>query len=489
MHTTAMNHPPLRCSLSVSAAALIALTPAFAGDASNAATSIAPEPPWNVILITNDQQRFDALGAAGNPIIRTPNMDKLAQEGVLFERNFVQCPQCVPSRSAMHTGRYPHVNRTMSNQHELPATEETLADILNARGYATAAIGDEPFAPTNAMGGFSQLYSTDPDWLAFLDDAGWGPRAMEHRAKARIRFQNVPAPWPEELDETAYFAGKAIEYIKGRRHRPFFLHLNFRRPHFPFDPPAPFDTMYEGAQFPPSHKREGEMDNKPPSHAQALAKSDGADLRTMTDRDLEQIKSFYYGMVSLNDKYIGRIMDTLQDLGLAERTIVIVTSDHGEMLGDHGLIFKAGYMYDEVVRTPLIIRAPGKLPPGHRVSALTEAIDIMPTVLELLGIAPAARVQGRSLMPVISGTSPGRDAVYAEFANTKMIRTSDWKLVHYVGQPLGELYNLREDPHELNNLYDDPKHQAIKAGMLSRLLDWMVRSADPALPPVPGKRA
>jgi arylsulfatase A-like enzyme len=159
------------------------------------------------------------------------------------------------------------------------------------------------------------------------------------------------------------------------------------------------------------------------------------------------------------------------------------------MLGDHGLIFKAGYMYDEVVRTPLIIRAPGKLPAGHRVTALTETIDLMPTVLELLGITPSARIQGRSLLPVIAGTSAGRDAVHAEFATTKMLRTNDWKLVHYVGQPLGELYNLREDPHELNNLYDDPAYQRIRSEMQSRLIDWLIRTADPALPPVPGKRA
>jgi arylsulfatase A-like enzyme len=158
------------------------------------------------------------------------------------------------------------------------------------------------------------------------------------------------------------------------------------------------------------------------------------------------------------------------------------------MLGDHGLIFKAGYMYDEVVRTPLIIRAPGKLPAAHRVTALTETIDIMPTVLELLGITPSERIQGRSLLPVIAGRAPGRDAVHAEFATTKMLRTSEWKLVHYVGQPLGVLYNLREDPHELKNLYDDPNHGQIRSEMQSRLIDWLIKTADPALPPVPGTR-
>ena len=232
--------------------------------------------------------------------------------------------------------------------------------------------------------------------------------------------------------------------------------------------------MYSGAAFPASHRRDREMDNKPPSHAKSLENTAGFDLRTMTAKDLERIKSYYYGMISLNDKYIGRMLESLAGLGLAERTVVVATADHGEMLGDHGLLFKAGYMYDEVVHAPLMIRAPGKLPAGRRINALTEAIDIMPTALDLLGIRASARVQGRSLLPVIEGKQAGRQEVHSEFPTTKMIRTADWKLVHYVRAPYGELYNLREDPHELYNLYDDPGHAKVKSEMKSRLADWLV---------------
>jgi arylsulfatase A-like enzyme len=445
--------------------------------------------PWNLLLITNDQQRADCVGVAGNPIIRTPNMDRLARQGVMFQNNYVQCPQCVPSRSALHTGRYPHVNRTPGNQYRLPDTEETLASILNRYGYMTAAIGDEPFAPTNAMGGFQRLYSSDPDYRAFLSKSGWDSKAAEHRERLKKGFQAHPAPWPEEMDETAFFAGRAVDFIREYRDRPFFLHVNFRRPHHPFDPPPPFDRMYAGASFPASHRREGEMDGKPPLHRQSLENTGGFDLRTMSAIDLERIKSYYYGMISLNDKYIGRILETFAAEALSEQTVVVLTADHGEMLGDHGLLFKGGYFYEEVVRTPLILRAPGKLPADRRIGGMTEAIDIMPTVLELLGIRPSGRVQGRSLLPLIEGKGSGRPEVHSEFPMTKMIRTADWKLVHYVRANHGELYNLREDPHELYNLYDDPAYAKARGEMKSLLADWLIESEDPALPPVAGQRA
>jgi arylsulfatase len=459
-----------------------------------AATAVStPAPadgrPWNLLLITNDQHRSDCLGVMGNPVIRTTVMDRVAQEGVLFQNHYVQCPQCVPSRSAMHTGRYPHVNRTPSNLYRLPDTEETLASILGRHGYTTAAVGDEPFAPTSAMGGFQKLYSSDPDYEAHLSREGWGKQAAEHRERLKTRFQAHPVPWPEELDETAYFAGRAIDFLKEHNDKPFFLHVNFRRPHHPFDPPAPFDQLYAGARFPASHRRDGEMANKPPSHQKSLESTAGFDLRAMTAEDLEIIKTYYYGMISLNDKYIGRILDSLSRLGKAGNTIVVITADHGEMLGDHGLLYKGGYFYEEVVRAPLMIRAPGKLPAGRRIAGMTEAIDIMPTVLELLGIKPSIRVQGKSLRPLVEGKGSGREEVHSEFPTTKMIRTADWKLVHYVRAPYGELYDLRQDPHELYNLYSDPGYARVKAEMKSRLADWLVESEDPALPPVRAQRA
>jgi arylsulfatase A-like enzyme len=183
-------------------------------------------------------------------------------------------------------------------------------------------------------------------------------------------------------------------------------------------------------------------------------------------------------MISENDKYIGAILDELQQLGLRDRTIVVFNADHGEMLGDHGLLFKGSYMYDSVVRTPLVIRAPGKIPAGKVVDSLCEEVDLMPTLLELLGIAPPLGVQGQSLM------GKGKQAVFSEYPTIKMARTKEWKLVHYSKAKHGELYHLTEDPHELVNLWADPKYAPARAEMEGVLSDWLASSQDPKLAPV-----
>ena len=462
----------------------------LAGAAAGAAQAPAR---WNLLIITNDQHRADCLGAMGNPVIKTPHVDKLASEGVLFERHFVQCPQCVPSRSAMHTGRYPHVNRTPTNLYRLPDSEQTLAGMLGRNGYLTATAGELPFAPTKFLGGFQRVVAANAEYDKFLEARGWrGPNVTEarrkllaeHEARSQAQFQASPVPWAAELDESAFWAGKAIQFITENATRPFFLHVNFRRPHHPFDPPAPFDRLYEGARFPESHKRDGEMANKPPAQQKAVESSVGFDLRKMTPRDLDRIKAYYYGMITENDRYIGDILGVLKTLNIEDRTLVVFNADHGEMLGDHSLLFKGGYFYDEVVQVPLILKAPGKLPAGRRVAPLIETVDLMPTLLELLGVEAPAGIQGRSLLPVIDGREKRNRVAHSEFPGAKMIRTADWKLVHYLHAPFGELYNLRDDPQELYNRWDDPAASKARHEMEQMLADWLIDSQDPLLAPI-----
>lgn len=449
----------------------------FAGSLAALAVPQAAPPRCNLLLITCDQFRADCLGVMGNPVIRTPNLDRLAAEGALFEQHYVQCPQCVPSRAAMHTGRYPHVNRTRSNADRLPESEQTLATVLGRHGYTTAVVGELPFAPTNVMGGFETLIAGYTEYQASLLFGGWALKGVMHASAIKQHFTAVPSPWPDDVDESGFFAAKAIEFIGAHRETPFFLHVNWRRPHYPFDPPPPFDSMYAGVSFPPSHQRAGEMKNKPPAQQQALANTNGFDLRTLTGADIERIKSYYYGMISENDKHIGRILDSLRQTGIADRTVVVFNSDHGEMLGDHGLLFKSpGYYYDEVVRAPLIVRAPARamgpgLGAGKRIGRLVEEIDLMPTLLELLGIDIPRGVQGRSL-----AGGPPRQAVHSEFPGSRMLRTEAWKLVEFPGEPYGELYNLRKDPHELFNLWDDAAARPSRRQLQAELAEWWTDS-------------
>jgi len=437
-----------------------------------ASAAAAATDKWNLLIITNDQHRADCLGCYGNPVVRTPHTDRLASQGVRFANHFVHAPQCVPSRASMHTGRYPHVHRVPSNAYVLPESEVTIAKVLNGQGYRTACVGELPFAPRAYLGGFQQSLASNPDYDKFLASHG-----LKFPA-AGGPFQASPVPWSDDVDETAFFADHARRFVRANRETPFFLHVNFRRPHHPFNPPAPFDKMYLGAQFPASHARKGEMDNKPPQQKAAIESSVGFDLRTLTPEALDRVKAYYYGMITENDKYIGTILDELDHSGLADRTIVVFNADHGEMLGDHGLLFKGSYMYDSVVKVPLIIRAPGKLPAGQVMESLCEEVDLMPTLMGLLGVDVPVGVQGQSL------TGKTKAAVFSEFPTIKMARTKEWKLVHYNKARHGELYHLTEDPHELDNLYDDPKYAGAKSDMKGVLLDWLANSQDPKLAPV-----
>jgi len=442
-------------------------------------TPAPAQPKWNLLMITNDQHRWDCLGCYGNRVIKTPNTDRLAREGVRFENHFVHAPQCVPSRASLHTGRYPHVHCVPTNAYILPDSEQTIAKVLNDNGYKTACVGEMPFAPRSYTGGFQSVLANNQSYDKFL--AGHGLKFP----KTEGPFQASPAPWTDDLDETAFFANHARDFLKANRDSPFFLDINFRRPHHPFNPPAPYDKMYLGANFPPSQLRAGEMANKPPQHQAALENSVGFDLRTMTAADLDRVKAYYYGMISENDKYIGLILDELKAQGLEDRTVVVFNADHGEMLGDHGLLFKGSYMYDGVTHTPLIVKAPGKLAPSTVVEGLAEEVDVMPTLLDLLGISPPLGVQGKSLVPLAKNPKARhKDAVFSEFPTIKMARTRDWKLVHYTKAKHGELYDLKQDPHELTNLYDDPKYATRRAEMTGVLADWLANTTDPKLAPV-----
>jgi arylsulfatase A-like enzyme len=452
-----------------------------------------PAPALNLLLVTFDQLRADCLACYGNPVVKTPNIDRLAQRGTLFRHHFSPTPQCVPSRLTIHTGRYPHTHRTLLNSYRIPEDEPMLARILNSAGYRTACAGERPFAPRPQLGGFARQLGVEPgqNFGAMLARNGWaGPNIVPERA-AKIaeqkrlhdtRFQAAAVPWPEELDEAKFHSDRAIEFLKAGGSDPFFLHLSYRRPHHPFDPVSPFDTMYAGVTFPATRKKPGEMANKPPGQQRAAASIAGFDLTRMTQAELDLVKSYYYGMITLTDKYLGTVLDHLDQTSLADHTIVAFLADHGEMLGDHGLLLKGGYMYDQVLHTPLILAGPG-VPRGKAIDSLVEAADLAPTLGELIGFqTPYA--QGTSLVPLWKQSgAPQKDAVFGEFPTIKMARTRDWKLVHYPRQRYGELYDLRNDPNEYDNLYASPGAVTHKADMYRLLADWMFRTGDPMRSP------
>ncbi len=459
-----------------------------------ASAAVAAAPParrLNLVIATFDQLRYDCLGCTGNPVIKTPVVDALAARGVLFTNNFCETPQCVPSRMSIHTGRYPHTHRTLTNSYQIPDDEPTLARILGAAGYRTVVTGERPFAPRDQMAGFARRPETAPGKShgSLLARHGWaGPGISRDRAAKLAefkrlhdtRYQASAVPWPEELDESKHFSDLAIDFLGERSDRPYFLHLTYRRPHHPFDPPAPYDSMYSGASFPKTRKKAGELDRKPPGQQQAAKSLAGFDPSAISPADLDLIKSFYHGMITLTDKHLGRVLDKVN---FAD-TLVVFTADHGEMLGDHGLLLKGGYMYDQVVHTPLIFAGAG-VPEGRRAGALTESVDIAPTVAEILGVKPLPYAQGKSLTALFKNPkAKHKQAVYAEFPTMKMVRTESHKLVHYPNAPYGELYDLNRDPDEFDNLYGDAGQAEARSQMYKHLSDWLLSSQDPMRSPV-----
>jgi arylsulfatase A-like enzyme len=281
---------------------------------------------------------------------------------------------------------------------------------------------------------------------------------------------------PAEFHQTTWCAEMAIDFIRSNQARPWFFSFNCFDPHHPFDPPPEYLANYDPVDMPLPKYQEGELDT-------------GA----MTDDDRRQVTAAYYAMCELIDDQVGRVLRTLDETGQRDNTIVIFMSDHGEMLGDHGLYFKGPHFYDASVRVPFVISWPAGFQCDLRVAGLTELIDLVPTLLEACGLEIPSRVQGRSLVPHLTGRADPqrhRDHVYSEYYNSwthqnayaTMLRTVNEKIAVYHGTDQGELYDLQADPDEFENLWDRTDYRALKADMVRRCFDASVFTMDPEPP-------
>ena len=471
----------------------------------------------NILVIMTDQQRFDTLGINGNPVIRTPALDQLARDGVNLTNVFVQSPMCTPSRAAFATGRYPSVNGASWNGNGLALTERTFMQELADHGYQTALFGKlhllphttrRPDDPTFgfqtaviAENGRPVQVSAYSEWLR----ANWPEHYQPSRTKVYDEtLQTYVSGRPAAAHFTTWAANETIAYLESRPAAPFFATMSVYDPHHPFDPPEPYAAMYDPAQVPLPPYHPGELDDKPP-HFRAGREGRvnlimglvdeppkggpdlvRKDLREVPEATWRQIVAHYYGMVSLIDDQVGRVLTTLAATGLAENTVVLFTSDHGELLGDHGLLFKGPHHYDALLRVPAIMRWPGVLPAGRVVDGLVELIDLPATILALAGVAPPPGMQGRSIVPLLMGeTDQGRESVLVERQDAywnldlRTLRTRDRKLTVYAGESYGELYDLVADPGEIHNRWDDPAYAEDKQRLLHQLLSRVIEAADP----------
>lgn len=468
----------------------------------------------NVLWLCTDQQRFDTLGCYGNPFVQTPNLDRLAAEGVLFENAYSQSPVCTPSRASFLTGRYPRTTRCRQNGQAIPPDEVLVTKLLCDAGYVCGLAGKLHLAPCNPSvcqgtekridDGYAEFsWSHDPsdvwfahDYQQWLRDKGLR-RGSKPFADSRY-VQVIPS---EEHSQTTWSIERAMSFIRRTSNfeQPWLFSVNMFDPHHAFDPPVAALERYRAIldDIPLPNYVEGELENKPiwqqTDHGGAYGKRAGYPYKAMTGADHRWVRAAYWAMIDVIDTQVGRLLDFLEETGQRENTIVIFTSDHGEMLGDHGIYLKGPYFYEPAIRVPLIISGPGMLNNGSRSDALVELVDLAPTLLAASDMERHPGMQGQSLLPMLTGDTPldaHRDDVYCEYYNAMgwhrapvaqatMVRDKRYKLVAAHGTNGGELYDLETDAQETRNLWHDADYSGVRLAMQERLIDRMAWTVDP----------
>lgn len=433
----------------------------------------------NILLIQSDQHRWDCAGFAGNPDVRTPNLDALAAYGVWFDQAICQSTRCVPSRATLMTGRYPAAHGVRDNETGLAPGTPNVVRVLREAGYTTAAIGKMHFRPARADHGFDlvRLAEQDPPgrfeddyhpWLAgrgLRDEVDEWDQVDRNAAPEayRLSFGAMPSALPAEAHSTNWIGDEAVRFLQTVK-PPFFLWASFIKPHHPFDPPAPWHRMYH----PKLLALPGGF--RLPVRRDDLVEGAHFDLRGMTEARFRQVLSFYYANISHVDQQIGRILATLAARGHTSN-VIVYCSDHGDYMGQHGLILKDGrWPYDALIRVPLIISGVAGQRQGARDPAPAELTDVAPTLLDAAGIRVPDEIQGRSLMQRLrNGGAPLRGAAFCEDGDARVARDANYKLVASVeGTPLA-LFDLTADPHEFDNRVGQARIAKEQARLLRHL--------------------
>ncbi len=492
----------------------------------------------NVLLITSDQQHWNTLGCR-NPEIQTPQLDRLAARGTIYTRAYCPNPTCTPTRASLITGQYPSQHGAYSLGTKLFEDKLTIGEVFHQRGYCTGLVGKAHFSglkddpkyrslesyPTlrdldfwrNYKGPFYgfrdfELVRNHADechvgehyaiWMEQKGFTEW-PRHFQNKLGAHIfdydgkgtvnPGQEHTWTMPEEFHYNTWIAERTnalMEQYAGQD-SPFFMWASFPDPHPPYLVPEPWDKMYDPANLTVPQGKPGEHERNPPHFG--MTQTEHPDFSTYQEAEGNGMHGFsshrhdrealardiaiYYGMMSFTDKYIGSILDKLEDLGIAQNTIVIFTSDHGHFYGHHGLIAKGPFHYEDVIRVPMIVSWPGHFPEGRESSALQTLVDYPKTFLSLCGIEPPREMTGVDQTPVWKGEKETvRDHITVEnrhqptTIHVKTLVTDRYKLTCYFDHDYGELFDLEDDPGEFNNLWDDPDSQGLKSALLLKLI-------------------
>ncbi len=454
----------------------------------------------HIIFIITDQQRADTVGAWGYPHMVTPAMDRLAAEGLSFRSAFCPGATCVASRAAIFTGMYPHTTGVYSFD-PWAGHRNWVQDLADA-GYWCVNIGKMHLTPRDEKAGFHERTivenptnkthdngGADDDWGRFLTLHGQERPNDRHLTDPQWHEKHQGVPWhlEERFHSDVFIGDAAVSWIRAHRgDRPLFLQVGFTGPHEPWDPLPRHLDLYSGRPLPPAVWREGELEEKPPQHVaqrRTHAEADHEsriDLEGASAEDIDEMRRHYYANITTVDEKLGEVLAALEDRGWLDDTILVFCSDHGELLGDHQLAYK-WLMYDAITHVPLIIRdtrGAGLRRAGESVQDLVSLVDLGPTLLQAAGVEVPSYMEGSSLLSYLEARDEAvpREFVYAEDNYQVMMRSTSHKLVYYIGQSAGELYDLLQDPHELHNLWESPAHRALRQDLTERLLAWLAAS-------------
>lgn len=504
-------------------------------------------PRPNIILVVTDQHRWDHVGFNGNTVVQTPHLDNLADNGVVFSRTHVASPTCMPNRASLLTGRSPSAHGLRTNGMPLDLQSNTFVKELRSSGYRTRLVGKAHLQPygiavEREAGGESadpaelleQGYGWElrarfergdvemPDdyygfeqaeltcghgddvgghYVSWLRSRGVDPDAVRGRENARVISQEwdqvyQPAVDPENYP-TSFVAERAVAAIKeySESADPYFLMVSFPDPHHPFTPPGEYWSMYDPDSM-PLPKTFDVPHEDAPAHIQSMLerRGTGGDEYvgwSPTPEQYRQALAAEYGMISMIDSAVGRIMEALEASGERENTTVIFTSDHGDMFGDHGLMFKHAMHYEACTRVPLVVSCPPGDRTAGRYDGIVSTLDIPATVLDMAGLQRAVGQQGRTLLPtLVDRTEEVRDSTLIEEdqdfglpglpgpIRMRTVVTLEGRLTLYGAGESGELYDHAADPSETRNLFGKPAHAHFERRMRDSLLSLMISADD-----------
>jgi len=457
-----------------------------------------PAKKTNILFIFCDQMRWDCIKAAGNKVIQTPNLDRLASQGVLFKNTYSTAPLCVPARAHILTGLPCWETGVWGLGDRVPPPMRTFAHALNEQGYFTGVAGKMHFKPTGGGGsirephGFQKMLLSEEvlpgddlledDYWQYLNCNGFGHVGKYTHGKRspdyfKMGYLAQVSELPNKHFDTTWTGDETIRMLKKNAKRPFFIWCSFVKPHFPCELPSDWPCPYRPEDIP--------LDKSyfDPNHENFSGETQGSVFKAgwLEEKTLRDFAAYYYGNITLVDIQIGRILDTLEELDLLENTLIIFSADHGEHLGGHCQIGK-GTFYEESTKVPMIVSGSMVSAAGTIDERPVILEDLCPTFIDASGAQIPGNLIGESILPLLrEPQKKGRDEVFGilggdfhfdpKFVHC-FVQSGKWKYMYQFEEGMQKLYNLAEDPHEMRDISDSPQYQDVCRKLNCRIAKW-----------------